>query len=327
MSTSRIKELAVFYEKLGQLEHAGVPILEGLPLATMQVSDPLIRRDLGRVNAALRRGATLSEAFSRNTQVFPPLHLSLINVGEAQGRLDQVLKSLAEVCERDYKARKEVLSALLYPAFLMVAAFLLPPAATWYTKGFFAYLKDVFGSVATFALPVGVVVVLLYLLRSAPATYDRLKLGLPLVGKLLSQLAYARFSRSLAALISGGVEMKAALQLAIAALGNRYLESRCAPATAALSRGETLAQCLIAAEIFPPDLIQRVVIGERAGQLDKTLDKAAEYYDFEAQRSLKTLVQVLPVLVFLLVAVRVAQVVIGFYSGYIDSIDKATTGF
>ncbi len=326
MSTARTQELAVFYEKLGQLEQAGVPILEGLPLATMQVTDPALRRDLQSVGTALTRGVPLGEAFRLHTRHIPPLHLALLCVGENQGQLDKILLNLSEICERDYKARKELSAQLLYPAFLLVSALLLPHASTWYTKGLWAYLKEVVADASSIALPVGAVLGGLYLLSRSPVAFDRFKLGLPVIGKLLSQLALARFCRSLAALISAGVELSAGLKLAVASMDNHYLEGRCPPALLALSRGEPLAQCLVASGAFPPELIQRVVIGERAGKLDPALAKAAEYYDFEAQRNLKTLLKMLPVLIFVLVAVLVAKQVISFYSGYFEAIDKATTG-
>src|SRR5687767_7091408 len=117
MVTFRSKELAIFYEKLAQLQRAGIPISESLPLATMQVNDTKLRNGLERVHSYLMRGRTLTEGFSQSPEVFNDLQVALINIGEAQGRLDQILMNLSTMYEREYKDLKTFIFAMIYPTF------------------------------------------------------------------------------------------------------------------------------------------------------------------------------------------------------------------
>lgn len=316
-------ELGAFYEKLAQLHHAGVPLLESLPMVIGQVRDARLKQGLDHVLRAVLRGATLTQAVQRQPQIFSPLHQALIQVGESQGRLDQCLSRLAEMSHDDTTARRELQRALLYPAFLLVASALLPAAATWYTKGFLAYLREVTGSLLQVALPLLGLYALVRLWRGyAPELFDQTLLRAPLLGRMLHNQAFGRFCRSLGALLSGGVELRSGMPLALSSLGNRALMRGCAGAQAGIERGETLGQSLLTAGGFPLELVQRVAVGERAGTLDQTLQRAAQEFDDAAGRARRDLMKALPAVVFLLVAWRVASSVIGFYSGYIDNLDR-----
>lgn len=322
MASFRSKDLAVFYEKLAQLQKAGVPLAEGLQLAGMQAADPELKRAFIRLQLAVSRGSTLGQAFSQCKGVFSGLDLALIGVGEAQGRLDRTFLDLSQLWESEYRARKDFLTALVYPAALFVLALFVPNLSTWYTRGLLAYLKEVLGAASVFLLPAVALYFGYRLLAPHKRLVDKIKLSVPVVKGLVAKLAFARFSRALAALLGAGVPLGEGLKLALSAMGNRHLEERSAPALAALEQGRTLTESLLEVDVFPPDLLQRVAVGERAGQLEETLHKAAEYYDYEAQKSLKAVLKLLPVLVFLLVALRIAAVIVGFYTGYVSNLDS-----
>ncbi|MEW6733984.1 MAG: type II secretion system F family protein [Acidobacteriota bacterium] len=321
MLTFRSKELSIFYEKFAQLYRAGVPIMEGLPLASMQVKDNAVRRGLDRVHSYMMRGRTLTEGFSQSPEVFSELQIALINVGEMQGRLDQTLMNLSQMYEREYKEIRNLLFALLYPGFLLAAAILLPPVVTWFTDGFAAYVKSVVSTSFYILAPSAAIYCLYYFFKTYfQEAFDRVKITIPVLGSNLKKLALARFSRSLATLFAGGIDLRRGLKLSLKALSNRYLERRCRAIERALDEGRTIADGMRLADVFPANLVQMVAIGERTGELDKMLNKAADYYEFEADKALKALLVALPIVIYLMVAAYIAYIVISFYAGYYAAI-------
>jgi type II secretory pathway component PulF len=321
MLTYKSKELAIFYEKLAQLYRAGVPITESLPLATMEVKSGKVRHGLERVHNYLMRGRTLTEGFSQCPEVFSELEVALIGVGETQGRLDQSLMSLSTMYEREYKDLKTFILAMLYPGFLFFAAIFLPPVVAWFTDGFSAYLKAVSSSLFTFFLPGAVVFAIYYFFkRSFPEAFDQIKVSIPFIGTNFKKLALARFSHSLATLFSGGVDLRRSIKLATKAMANKYLERRCRFILKAIDEGQSIAEGLRVAKVFPGNFVQTVAVGERTGELDKMLHKMAEYYEFEADKAFKGLLVMAPVFIYLCVAAYIAYIVISFYAGYFNSI-------
>ena len=321
MINFRSKELSIFYEKLAQLYRAGVPITESLPLATMQVKDSGIRRGAERAHEYIMHGRTFTEGISQCPDVFSEMQVALIGVGEMQGRLDQSLMNLSAMYEREYKDLKNFLFAMLYPMFLLFAAIFLPPIVTWFTDGFEAYLSSVATTIFKFLFPISVIYLIYFFIKTYfRSGFDRVKLAIPILGSNLKKLALARFSRSFSTLFAGGVEMRTSLKLSIKSMGNLYLEQRCRVVQRAIDEGETLTNSLRTTSVFPPNLVQMVSVGERTGEIDKMLDKAAQYYEFEADKAIKALLAALPVAIYMMVAVYIAYIVISFYAGYYSQI-------
>src|SRR5262249_44933626 len=158
-----------------------------------------------------------------------------------------------------YKDLKNFLFAMAYPTFLLSAAIFLPPIVTWFTQGTEAYIRSVAGTLSALALPLGIIYLIHFLTKKYfEADFDRIKLLVPILGKNLKKLAFARFSRNLARMFSSGLEMRSSLRLAIKAMGNKYLESRCRVVQTALDEGATLSESLHATNIFPANLVQMV---------------------------------------------------------------------
>lgn len=321
------KQRASFYEKMAQLQRAGVPLREALSLATAGIDDPAARKGLRLSQAAIDRGATLTDALSRAPEVFSPLERALCGAGEIHGRLDSSFAELGALYRLQDRARRALLSALVYPAFLLALSLVLPNLPVAFSGGVSAYGKSVLGGAAQLVVPAALVLLALRLLSAiSPAALDAVVLGLPVLGDALRRMALSRFCRALAALLAAGVEVKDALGLAVSTLGNRHLLRKAEVSLRAFTSAgarATLAGALIEGGAFPSDLCESVAIGERAGSLTETLERAAESYEDEAQARLRVLVRMLPVLIFLLIAARIASQLIDFYSGmYIDNLDR-----
>ncbi|MBI1847551.1 MAG: type II secretion system F family protein, partial [Candidatus Rokubacteria bacterium] len=197
------------------------------------------------------------------------------------------------------------------------AALLLPPLFLWVPRSFGAYARAVFGTALPFAAGLGTVAAVAYLFRErAPEAFDRTLLSLPVLGGNLKKLALARFGESLAALYSGGVEIRKGLRLAVRALGNRWLEARCRGMAGVVERGGGLADALESAGVFPREMVGAVAVGERTGELDGALNAFARLAQEEADRAIRALLIAIPVLVYLLVALYVAVVVVSAFGAY-----------
>jgi type IV pilus assembly protein PilC len=325
MINYKTKELAMFYEKMAQLYRAGVPVTEGLQLAGLDVRDKNLRRGIERVGYHLNRGRTLTEGFSQSPDVFAELDLALINIGETQGRLDQSLTSLSQLYEREFKDIKSFLFAMIYPTFLLAAAIFLPPIIDGFNDGMLAYAKGVGSSLYTIGMPIAVAAgAYLAFKNLLPELFDQVKISLPLLGTNLRKLAIARFCRSMATLFSSGLDLRRSLKLSLKTMANSYMEKRCGIIEKAIDEGQMISEGLRAAGVFPANFVQTFAIGERTGDIDKVLNKVAEYYEFEADKATKAILTMLPVFIYLCVAAYIGYIVISFYTGYFNAIGNIT---
>ncbi|MCS6913373.1 MAG: type II secretion system F family protein [Myxococcales bacterium] len=322
MARWRARDKALLYETLARLQRAGVSLLESWPLAAAGVRDSRLRRVLEQVRGHIVRGTRLSEALA--DAAFTPLEVALIDIGERNGRLDRSLQELAALFEQQDRVRRRLRGRLTYPALLLLALMLLPAAPTWVTAGPMAYLREVAGAVAWSVLPPAALLAAASLVRAwRPVLLHQLLVCLPVVGRIARWHAGARFCRALSALLAAGVELREALDLARQALGNLHLYQRSASLYGPLERGATLAEALQACGALPNDLPERVAVGERTGELDRSLAQAAEWYELEAEQGERSLLDALPVLMYLLIAVRVGSVVVHFYHEQAPAVERA----
>lgn len=325
MVNYRSKELSIFYQKMSQLYRSGIPLTEGLKLATLDIKDNRLRLSLERTHNYVMTGRSLTESLAQSPQSFSDLDLAIIGVGETQGRLDQSLLNLANLYEEKYKDLKIFLLAMLYPAVLLLAAIFIPPIVTGYNEGLTAYIYASGSTFAKIIVPLAGIYALYYSFQVyAPEAFDRLIISLPIIGSNLQKLAIARFSRSLSTLFASGVDLRKSVKLAAKSLANKYMESRCHILEVAIDEGRNISDGLIAAKIFPSNFIQTFIVGERTGDLDKMLDQVAKYYEFEADKAFKAILTLLPIVVYLLVAAYIGYIVISFYTGYFNAIGSIT---
>ncbi|MBK7996939.1 MAG: type II secretion system F family protein [Blastocatellia bacterium] len=322
---NKTKEIATFYEKMAQSYRAGLPIIESLSLASMNISNTKLRQSLDRAKSYILNGSTFTEGLAQSPTLFPEFDLAIIEVGESQGRLDQTLLDLSQLYERQYKDIKIFLFAMAYPTFLLGAAIFLPPIVAWFTDGLSAYVSIVTKKLFTLAIPITAIYTGYYAFKVyGPDTLDYVILQIPIIGTNLKKLALARFGRSLAVLFSSGIDLRRGIKLAIKSMSNSYLENRSKIIAVALDEGRTITEGLQAANVFPEAFVQAFAIGEQTGDIDKMLHKVAEYYEFEADKAFKAILAAVPIVVYLAVALYIAYIVISFYTGYFNAIGNIT---
>ncbi|MEE9299921.1 MAG: type II secretion system F family protein [Alphaproteobacteria bacterium] len=309
------KALALATRELATLLQAGLTLERSLEILKSIAEQPALGEMLARVLERVRGGTSLADAMASEERTFPRYYVSMVRAGETGGSLEQVLARLADFMEKTQEMAESVRSALIYPAFLLTLAgvsvivlltVVIPefrplfedageslPLATQLLVGFGELFR------AYWWVLLAVIALLVLLARRAMANpahrqrWDRAALRLPLFGALLAKIEVARFSRTLGTLLRNGVALLPALAIVKDTLSNRVMAQAVEDVALRVKEGQGLATPLTAAGVFPALAVNLVRVGEETGELESMLDKIAEIYDREIQRSLDRLLAML----------------------------------
>jgi len=328
-SISRISplDLALATRQLSTLLSSGIPLVEGLTALTEQTENVRLRAALGKARDRVNEGAHFADALAQ-TGAFPDLYVSMVRAGETGGALDTVLGRLADYLESQVRLRNKVSSILIYPSVMfgfalvvvtVLVTVVLPQITElltslnqelpFYTRWIIAlsnFAKSWWWAVGLAAgcLAMG--------LRSAIHTtrgreiYDALKLRLPVIGRTVRIIAIARFARTLATLLAGGLPIVRALDTAKHVANNTILGSAIDAARDSITEGASVAAPLRNSGEFPPMVTHMIGVGERSGQLELMLAKIAETYEEQVETTVTRLTALLePLLILLMVGIVV----------------------
>ena len=306
-------DLQLFSRQLHTMLKAGVPILRALTSLREASVNPAFAKILADINDGLGQGRELSLCLARHPKVFDSFYLAMTRVGEMTGRLDGVLDRLAVHLDFERRAREQVKGAVRYPIFVMVALvvavgvinlFVIPAFSKVYA-GMHAELPimtRILIASSSFTKEyihwiIGGIGVALLGFRSWIHTpkgryaWDRFKLRLPIVGKILRKSAMARFARSFALAARSGVPILQVLTVVSAVADNSYFAEKISNMREGVERGESLLRTATLAGIFTPVVLQMLAVGEETGELDTLLQEIAEMYEQEVEFEISTLSQ------------------------------------
>jgi len=324
-------QVAVLTRQLGTLLKAGVPLAESLGALVDQVERPGLKRVLAEVKTQVNEGSSLGDAMQKYPRVFPDLYVNMIRAGEASGTLEVVLARLAEFLDAQNRLRGKVVSALFYPivmtvigaGIMSVLMISVVPKVTaifedtgralpWNTQiliGVSGFLANYWWTMF-FIIPAFIYAFVRY--KATPRgrdQLDRLVLWLPVVGSLARMIAIARFSKTLATMLSSGVPLLRALDIVKAILGNTVLSRVIEDAKESIKEGESIATPLKRSGQFPPVVTHMIAVGERSGQLEQMLENVAQAYDVEVDLKMGRLTSLLEPVMILIMGGSVAFVV------------------
>jgi MSHA biogenesis protein MshG len=316
-------DVQLFSRQMYTLLKSGVPIMRGLG----GLQESAISKSFGRVIKDLREsldsGRELSAAMRQHPTVFSNFYLSMIRVGEMTGRLDEVFLRLFEHLEFDRDMRERVKTALRYPMFVVMAMLvaivvvniMVIPQFEAVFKNLGAELplmtRILLGtsnfSVRYWPVMAGIAVAAGLAWRSWLATppgrfsWDKVKLRIPIAGKIIHKGTMARFARSFSLSTRSGVPIVQALTVVAQTVDNAYLSARVEQMRDGVERGESILRTATAANVFTPVVLQMIAVGEETGSLDDLMDEIAEMYEREVDYELKTLAaQIEPILIVFL---------------------------
>ncbi len=315
-----VRDLAIFYRQLATAVRAGIPVHRALMSVAENTGKPRLRRVVQAVVNDLMQGKSLVSALRKHPHVFDELQIALIQAGEEGGLLDTMLDRIADYLERDYNLRLKIRAGTFYPKVLLVAGIFIPKIPILVVGGgLVPYLRETVGWAGPILLAVLVIVAVFRIALQVEAireAYDWLKLTIPGIGGLVRQLAMARFSRAMAALFSAGVPLQRAMNISALATDNYYLTKRLRTAVTAVEHGQSLSSAFRQTGVMPPLVLDMLSTGESTGNVDAMMDKVAEYYEQETDVKSHQAVIALSVGVYLLIALWIASMIIGFWQGY-----------
>ncbi len=338
------KTLSLFTSQLAILQDAGLPIVRCLRILEGQMKPGYFKWVLGSVREEVESGSPLSEALSKHPGVFDDLYVNMVKAGEAGGVLDTILNRLAEFKEKAQRLKKRIISASIYPiVVLFVATIILFFIMIVVVPKF----KTVFQNLGTGELPAltrtmqsisqfligengpfflcGVVYLVLFFLllvvgiRLVALTpggkrfFDRLKLRLPLMGRVIRKTIVARFSRTFGTLIQSGVPILEALNIVRDSISNVILRDAVNRVHDSIREGENIADPLGESGIFDDIVVNMIDVGEETGELDKMLLKVADTYDEEVDLAVAGLVSVLEPLLIVFMGGAVFLIVLSLF--------------
>ncbi len=334
------QDIGVLTQQLATLLGAGLPLDRALHiLQDLAASEPVARL-IKSIRDQVRGGGSLSDALEAQHGVFPRLYVNMVRAGEAGGSLDVTLARLSEYLIRSKRLKDSIISALIYPALLLVLAVgSLLVLLAYVVPQFMPIFEDLGGDLPLltkivlgvgrvvqdywWALALAAVAVVLYVRRQMadPVTrlrWDRRFLNMRLVGDLISKVEMARLSRTVGTLLTNGVPLLGALAIGRNVMTNTVLSQGIAAAAKEVKTGDSLAHAMAAAERFPKLALQMISVGEETGQLDAMLIKVADAYDDEVKaatdRMMALLVPALTLALAALVGVIVMSILMAILS-------------
>ncbi len=327
----RSRDIALLTEELATLLRAGLALDRSFEILMEIAEADAVKRLLKRVLDAVRGGATLAEALAAEGGTFPAYYVSMIEAGEAGGSLDEVLARLADFMERAQALKDRVVSALIYPAIVLVMAGLsIVVLLAVVVPEFKPLFEDAgrelplptrvivaageFFQAYWWAIGLAIVAIVLVLgqqLRNPASRYrwHGVVLGMPLIGDLTIKIEVARFARTVGTLIANGVPLLTALSIARHTLSNAVLAKSTEAVAESLKQGKGLAEPLTQAGHFPPLALHLVRVGEESGQLEEMLIRVADIYDREVERSTQRMLAVLVPAVTILLGLLIAGII------------------
>ncbi|MFO1370566.1 MAG: type II secretion system F family protein [Marinagarivorans sp.] len=328
-------ELIMFSRQMFTITKSGIPLVRGLRGLAASIKHAHFQMVLNDVADSLETGVGLSVALSRHPKVFNHLFVSMINVGESSGNLEQVFLQMAYYMERDEETRKRIKSATRYPMFVMIALAIaitvvnvavIPKFAAMFAQ-FKAPLplvtKILIGTSHVFVnywwlllIVVGGAVggVVWYLKTPQGAQFwGRKKLRLPIVGDIIDRASMARYTRSFGLMLRAGVPLNFALTLCARAIDNPYLAQKIDAIRRGVERGDSLIRTHAAAQMFSPLVLQMIAVGEESGQVEQLLTDVAEFYEREVDYDLKTLSDKIEPILIVIMAVFVTILALGIF--------------
>jgi type IV pilus assembly protein PilC len=330
------RSLQVFSRQFATMIDAGLSVVSSLVILEQQTDDQALAAVIREVRADVENGMLLSQAMARHPNAFDRLYISMVEAGEAAGILDSVLDRVAVQIEKEMRIRRRVRGAMVYPTVVLVFAILVLIGMLMFLVPVFeGIFSDLGGDLPTLTKMVvaasdlvrGYWFVLFPAIGGAvygfrrwkrtPAgrqVWDRFKLRVPAgIGKVVLKVTMARFSRTLATLVAAGVDIIKALEIAGQTAGNWVVESALADVRAQVHQGVPIAQPLVEDPVFPPLVSQMVKIGEETGELERMLDKIADFYEDEVDTSIAALTSIVEPLMMIGVGAIIGVIVISMY--------------
>ncbi len=335
LSRISLKDVLIFTRQLYAMVHAGIPLVQALRVIKDQIPNRMLKKIIEDMASFIEEGGRFSTALSKHRDVFGDLYISMIRAAEEAGTLEETLKRLAEYLEKVEKLKGKVKSAMFYPVFVLIIAtiiitgilvFVIPtfqqlyadlggelPGLTKMVINASNWLRDYIGWLILFIVLSIIGFIQARKIKKFKYLTDYLLLRIPLFGELVLKSSVANFSRTLASMVSSGINILDALQISAETSNNEVIREAILDVKSQVEKGVNLSIALSKHHIFPPMLINMVAIGEQAGNLDEMLSKVADFYEEEVDRTVDGLTSLIEPLMIVFIGGVIGVIIIAMY--------------
>ena len=347
----KLRNLSIFSRQFATLIASGMPMLRSLYTLEDQTEDEMLKGAIVGVRQDIEAGSSVAGAMERQPGVFDPLYRSMVHAGEGAGRLEEALDRVAYQLEKLDALRRQVRSAMTYPAVVLGLAALVMIAVVGLIVPVFVGIyeelaEDYPGSDSSLPVPTQITVgaskivtgswyialpvlaALIYVFLRWKKTergrhqWDQFKLKIPRIGDIVRKVALARWSRTFSGTISSGVPILQAIKISGDTAGNAVVEEAMEDVYASVKKGGTIAGPMMEHPVFPAMVTHMTSVGEESGQLETMLEKIADFYEAEVDAKVKALTAILEPLLICVVGGVVGFIVISMYLPMFDLYDK-----
>ncbi|MBN1892364.1 MAG: type II secretion system F family protein [Clostridiales bacterium] len=327
----KVKDLLMICRQLSSLLGAGITIIRALDMLYQQMSSRKGKDVIGAIYEGIQSGKTLSEAFRDQKRALPDIMVSMIAAGEESGRLDEVMSRLAMHFEKEAKLKNKIVAAMIYPAILAfvtfavtigLMVFVVPQFALTLEQmdaelpGITLVVMGISDTLVTYWYAfVALLVAIILFFRSFKKSekgglmWDRFVLKIPIFGKASKATASARFTRTMSTLLRSGINVLESMEITSRTLGNRFLQKKLYESRNDIRKGSSISRSIRGISEFPPMIYAMTAIGEESGTLDSILDKAADYFEEEADAATAKVTAAMEPIMIIIMAVVVFLVI------------------
>jgi len=333
----RGQDLLVFTRQLSTIVSAGLPLMQGLDILAEQTEDPRFAKIISAIGQNVEAGETFSNSLKLFNRAFPDIYVSMVQAGEASGDLDGVLLQLADYLEASEELKRRIRSAMTYPVVAFSMIILIAAGLIIFVVPQFAEIFNSFGkalpaptqmlinasnamrTMTFWGIALGTIIGTVAFLRiygstaTGKYTLDSLKLRLPIFGPLMRKVAISRFARTLSTLTRSGVSILQAMEIVERTAGNEVYAKAIREAAEAVRNGETLAEPLAKAQVFPAMVTRMIGVGEKTGALEGMLAKISDFYDSEVKATVDALTSLIEPMLIGIMGIVVGGIVMGLF--------------
>ncbi|NOZ92838.1 hypothetical protein GM182_04755 [bacterium 3DAC] len=334
-----LKALTLATRQLATMIESGMQLVESLDIVAQQIQDPYLRQVFTEIANMVRRGdTTFGDALAMYSGVFPPMYPNIIKAAQVTGHLEKALNDVATLLEKNMTIRRKIKGAMTYPIvvlsislaiFLGIVIFIIPkfeqmfkdfgikkmPALTTFMIGLARFI------IKYWPWMVGVIVLIFVLnyfgmlgFKLGGKYWHRLKLKMPLFGRLTRTSILAQFASNFATMVRSGISPTEALDNLKDVMGNKVYEEAIADIISKVKGGSRISAAMSQyPDLFPPMFINMVRIGEASGSLDKMLEKMASYYEEEVDAAVEALASAMEPITVLVLALMVGTAIVSIY--------------
>ena len=329
------KDVVIFTRQFATMIDSGLPLVQALDILAKQCENKAFKRVLAGTKEHVETGGTLADGMNKYPEAFDTLFVNMVQAGESGGILDIILERLSIHMEKAMKLKREIKTAMIYPAVVVSAAAIVTSVLLLFVIPTFAELFSDFGS--SLPLPTQMVINLsnfflgnwffifggLGALGYSFVRFAKQERGkevlhpiflkLPVFGNIIKKVAVARFTRTLGTMISSGVPILEALNICARTAGNKVVERDVLRARISISEGKSMVEPLSESVVFPQMVIQMIGVGESTGALDAMLQKIADFYEDEVDNAVGAMKQMIEPIMILVLGVIIGALVIAMY--------------